>query len=58
MFYFMNFIAKIGIKLSTKVVLAILLSNLAMIAQIGAFALIFFGLDKNVQNFYNFIEVN
>lgn len=42
---------KFDIKLSTKIVFAILLSNIMMVLQIGAFALIFFILTKEGKTF-------
>ena len=42
---------RIDFKIMTKIVLAILLSNLVMFAQISAFALIFFDLTKVSKTF-------
>ena len=52
----MNFIAKFDFKMSTKIIVAILLSNLAMIMEIGAFALIFFILTKRPKTFIIYIR--
>lgn len=51
-----NFIAKFDLKMSTKIIVAILLSNLAMIVEIGAFALIFFVLTKSPKTFIIYIR--
>ena len=42
---------KIDFKIITKIVLAILLSDIMMVVQISAFALIFFNLTKNIKTF-------
>ena len=50
-FYFISIMVKIDFKIITKIVLAILLSDIMMVVQISAFALIFFNLTKNIKTF-------
>ena len=48
---FVGIMVRFDLKVSTKIVFAILLSNLMMFFQIGAFALIFFILTKDPKTF-------
>ena len=48
---FVGIMVRFDLRVSTKIVFAILLSNLMMFIQIGAFALIFFNLTKGPKTF-------